>query len=33
LDSGAHFSVIPFSLGPRSNSKVSIQGILGQLLE
>jgi hypothetical protein len=33
LDSGAHFSVIPFSPGARSNNKVSIQGILGQPLE
>jgi hypothetical protein len=33
LDSGAHFSVIPFSLGPRSNRKVSIWGISGQPLE
>jgi hypothetical protein len=33
LDSRARFSVIPFFSGPRSNSKVSIPGISGQLLE
>jgi hypothetical protein len=29
LDSRAHFSVIPFSSGPKSNNKVSIWGIAG----
>jgi hypothetical protein len=33
LDSGAHFSVILFSPGPRSNNKVSVWSILGQFLE
>jgi hypothetical protein len=33
LDSGAHFSVLPFSLGPWSNDKVIIQGKSGQPLE
>jgi hypothetical protein len=33
LDSGSHFFVIPFSLGPRSNNKVSVWGILVQTLE
>jgi hypothetical protein len=33
LDSGASFSVLPFSPGPWSNSKVIIGGISGQPLE
>jgi hypothetical protein len=33
LDSGARFSVLPFSLGPRSNDKVIIRGISGKPLE
>jgi hypothetical protein len=33
LDRGAHFSVLPFSLGPQSNDKVIIQGISGKPLE
>jgi hypothetical protein len=33
LDSGAHFSVLPFSLGPWYNNKVIILGISGQPLE
>jgi hypothetical protein len=33
LDSGACFSVLPFSPGPRSNNKVTIRGISGQPLE
>jgi hypothetical protein len=33
LDSGAHFSVLPFSPGPQSNEKVIIWGISGQPLE
>jgi hypothetical protein len=33
LDSGAHFSVLPFFPVPRSNDKVIIQGISGQPLE
>jgi hypothetical protein len=34
LDSGVCFSVLPFSFGPpRSNDKVTIQGIFGQPLE
>jgi uncharacterized membrane protein len=32
-DSGALFSVLPFSPGPWSNNKVIIQGISGQPLE
>jgi hypothetical protein len=30
LDSGAHFSVLPFSPDPWSNDKVIVQGISGQ---
>jgi hypothetical protein len=33
LDSGAHFSVLPFSPGPQSNDKVIIQVKSGQPLE
>jgi hypothetical protein len=33
LDSGARFSVLPFSPGPRSNDKVIVWGISGQHLE
>jgi hypothetical protein len=33
LDSGAYFSVLPFSPGPRSNDKVIIWGIPGKPLE
>jgi hypothetical protein len=33
LDSGAHFSVLPFSPDPQSNDKVIFQGISGQPLE
>jgi hypothetical protein len=33
LDSGAHFSALPFSPSPRCNDKVIIRGISGQLLK
>jgi hypothetical protein len=33
LDSGVHFSVLPFSPSPQSNDKVIIRGISDQLLE
>jgi hypothetical protein len=33
IDSGAHFSVLPFSPSPWSNDMVITQGISGQLLE
>jgi hypothetical protein len=33
LNSGAHFSVLPFSSRPQSNNKVIIRGISGQPLE
>jgi hypothetical protein len=33
LDSGAHFSVLPFSPGPQSNDKVIVRGKSGQPLE
>jgi hypothetical protein len=33
LDSGTHFSVLPFSLGPQSNDKVIIWGKSGQPLK
>jgi hypothetical protein len=33
LDSGAHFSVLPFSPDPWCNDKVIFQGISGQHLE
>jgi hypothetical protein len=33
LESGAHFSVLPFSSGPQSNDKVIIWGIFGHPLE
>jgi hypothetical protein len=33
LDSGTHFSVLPFSPGPQSNDKVIVWGISGQILE
>jgi hypothetical protein len=33
LDSGPHFSVLPFSPSPQSNDKIIIWGISGKLLE